>query len=98
MSSEKGRATSAARRHWRRTVRVMTMLLAVWALAGLGCGVLLAGFLNQWTVGGFPVGFWFAQAGSVIVFVILILVFALVMNRIDARYRREIHSDSGSDS
>ena len=80
----------ARRRYWRANLRVMSFLLFVWAFAGLGCGVLFADWLDQWSIGGFPLGFWFAQQGSIIVFVLLILIYAIWMGRLDSRYRREI--------
>ncbi len=66
----------------------MSVLLAIWAIVGLGCGVLFADTLSGLRIGGFPLGFWFAQQGSILVFVVLILVYAVVLNRLDARYRR----------
>ena len=77
-----------ARTHWRRTIRLTLSLLALWALAGLGCGVLFADALNGTEVlGAIPLGFWFAQQGSILVFVGIILVYALVMNRLDTKWR-----------
>jgi len=74
--------------YWRANLRLMAVLLTVWAAAGLGAGVLFAGWLNQFTVlGGVPLGFWFAQQGSIIVFVLVILVYALLSNRRDRRFR-----------
>ena len=77
-------------RYWRSNVRLMAVLLVIWAAAGLGCGVLFADTLNGLRLGGFPLGFWFAQQGSIIVFVVLILIYGLVMNRLDARHHREL--------
>lgn len=71
----------------------MLILLAFWALAGLGCGILFADTLNEINVGGFPLGFWFAQQGSIIVFVVLILVFCLVMNRRDLKHHEKIEDE-----
>ena len=68
----------------------MAVLLVIWAVAGLGCGVLLADRLNAYSIGGFPLGFWFAQQGSIVVFVLLILVYALLLNRLDARHHVEL--------
>ena len=68
----------------------MAVLLAVWAAVGLGGGVLLADVLNQFRLGGFPLGFWLAQQGSILTFVALILVYALALNRLDDRHRREL--------
>jgi len=62
----------------------------VWAVVGLGCGVLFADYLNQFRLGGFPLGFWFAQQGSIATFVVLILIYAVVLNRLDATHHREL--------
>lgn len=78
------------RRYWRRNLAIMACLLLVWALAGLGCGVLFADPLNEITLGGFPLGFWFAQQGSIIVFVVLIFLYALLLNRLDRRFLEEV--------
>ena len=78
------------RRYWRSNVKIMTVLLAVWAACGLGCGVLFADALNAYSLGGYPLGFWFAQQGSIIVFVVLILVYALLLNRLDGKHYAEI--------
>ena len=80
-------------RYWRANAVFMAVLLTVWAVVGLGCGVLFADSLNGMTVGGFPLGFWFAQQGSIISFVLLIFVYALGMNWLDRRYRDEAESD-----
>lgn len=78
------------RRYWRSNVKITTLLLAVWAVFGLGCGVLFADALNVYRLGGYPLGFWFAQQGSIIVFVVLILIYARLLNRLDAKHHTEI--------
>ena len=78
------------KRYWRSNLKIMMVLLVVWAIAGLGCGVLLADALNAYSLGGYPLGFWFAQQGSIIVFVILILIYSLLLNRLDARHHAEM--------
>ena len=80
------------RRYWGSNLKIMMVLLAVWAVAGLGCGVLFADSLNAYSLGGYPLGFWFAQQGSIIVFVLLILIYSLLLNRLDARHHAEIQS------
>ena len=85
-------AVDAIGRYWRKNVTVMAGLLGVWALAGLGCGVLFADVLNRFTMGGFPLGFWFAQQGSIVVFVLLILVYALALNRLDTHHHEELEA------
>lgn len=77
-------------RHWRSVVRLTLVLIVLWAALGLGCGVLFADWLNQFHLGGFPLGFWFAQQGAIIGFVMLILVYVLAMTRLEARYCREL--------
>lgn len=84
------RVRAAIGAHWRRNVRLMTALLAVWAAVGLGCGVLFAEPLNRFSLGGFPLGFWFAQQGSILVFVLLILVYAALMERLDRRHHADL--------
>ena len=73
------------KRYWRSNLRLMSLLLAIWAFVGLGCGILFADLLNRYMLPGtgYPLGFWFAQQGSIIVFVLLILVYALRMNQVD---------------
>ena len=88
------RAAAALRRYWRANIRIMAVLLALWALAGLGAGILFADTLNAYRISGtgFPLGFWFAHQGSIIVFVLLILAYCLYMNRLDNRHRRELET------
>ncbi len=84
------RIAESIHRYWRKNVRVMVVCLVVWAVAGLGCGVLFADALNRFSIGGFPLGFWFAQQGSILVFVLVILVYGLALNRLDAAHRLEL--------
>ena len=77
--------------YWRRNLRIMAALLVVWAAVSFGCGILIADWLNQFRFPftGFPLGFWFAQQGSIVVFVVCILVYCLAMNRLDERHHNE---------
>ncbi|MDH3205641.1 MAG: DUF4212 domain-containing protein [Gemmatimonadota bacterium] len=79
--------------YWRRNIRYMGILLTVWFVVSFGFGILLAEPLNAFTVPGtgFPLGFWFAQQGSIYVFVVLIFVYVRLMNRLD----REFGVDEG---
>ena len=89
------RVAAAIDRYWRRNLSVMAALLGIWAVAGLGCGVLFADLLNEWHWGGFPLGFWFAQQGSIIVFVVLVLLYAVILNRLDGAHDRELERIAG---
>ncbi len=84
------RIAAAIDRYWRKNIGIMVVLLSVWAAGGLGCGVLFADALNRFRLGGFPLGFWFAQQGSILIFVLLVLVYCLLLNRLDAEHHREL--------
>jgi putative solute:sodium symporter small subunit len=74
--------------YWRRNLRYLAILLAVWFAVSYGAGILFAEPLNRYRIPGtgFPVGFWFAQQGSIYVFVILIFVYVRLMNRLDHEF------------
>jgi len=79
---------SKAHAYWRANLRLLLSLLVVWFACSFGLGVLLVDVLNQVRIPGtgFPLGFWFAQQGSIYVFVLLIFVYVWGMNRLDHRY------------
>ena len=81
-------------RYWRSNISIMAVLLLLWALISFGCGILFADSLNRFSLfdTGYPLGFWFAQQGSIVGFVIIILVYALIMNRTDARHHHELET------
>jgi putative solute:sodium symporter small subunit len=85
---------AALDRYWRSNLRIMAGLLVVWAFVSLGCGVLWADWLNEFKLPGlgFPLGFWFAQQGSIATFVLCILVYCLAMNRLDRRHHDELEA------
>ncbi len=71
--------------YWRSNLRMIALLLAIWAFVSIGLGIIFVEPLNQFHLGGFPLGFWFAQQGSIYVFILLILVYALWMDRLDRK-------------
>ncbi len=77
---------SSRREYWRANLRLMAALLAVWATVSFGFGIVLSDWLNQFRVGGYKLGFWFAQQGSIYVFVVLIFVYAWLMQKLDRKY------------
>jgi len=77
--------------YWTRNLRVLLSLLAVWFVVSYGFGILLADWLDQFRIAGFKLGFWFAQQGSIYVFVILIFVYVGIMNKIDREF--DVHED-----
>ena len=80
--------SDVARQYWRKNLKIISLLLTIWAVVSLGFGIALAPWLNQYQLPGteFPLGFWFAQQGSIYVFVILIFVYAWRMNRLDDEF------------
>lgn len=74
------------RRYWSANLRLMSACLAVWAFVSFGLGMLLRPLLSDIRVSGTDISFWFAMQGAVIVFVLLILVYAIGMNRLDHKY------------
>ena len=73
-------------RYWRTNLRILAILLSVWFGVSFGLGLLLVEPLNRIHVAGFPLGFWFSQQGSIYVFIVLILVYARWMDRIDREH------------
>jgi putative solute:sodium symporter small subunit len=72
--------------YWRRNKRYLLILLSIWFLVSYGFGIFFAEALNNIRIGGFKLGFWFAQQGSIYVFVILIFVYVRWMNKLDKEY------------
>lgn len=81
-------ARARQRAYWRTNVRYVSLLLVVWFAVSYVCGIILVEPLNaHWLPGtGYPLGFWFAQQGSIYVFVVLIFVYVWLMNRLDRAY------------
>lgn len=74
------------KRYWRTNLRYLAILLGIWLLVSFILGILLADALNAYHIGGFPLGFWFAQQGAIYFFVILIFVYVYLMNKLDKAY------------
>ncbi|MGB5238209.1 MAG: DUF4212 domain-containing protein [Flavobacteriaceae bacterium] len=79
----------SAKSYWRKNLLYLSILLGIWFLVSYGFGILLKDQLDKISIGGFKLGFWFAQQGSIYVFVILIFVYVLLMNRLDKKYGYE---------
>ena len=79
-------STEAKRRYWRANLRLVAGCLAVWFVVSFGLGVVLADPLDRISVHGVKLGFWFAQQGSILVFIAIIFFYAWRMNRLDHKY------------
>jgi len=82
MSEKQKNATA----YWKENLRYLLILLSIWFTVSYVAGILLKDVLNEIKIGGFPLGFWFAQQGSIYVFVILIFVYVRLMNKLDKKY------------
>jgi len=72
--------------YWKRNIRIVLSLMAIWFLVSFGFGILLVEQLNHIRIGGFKLGFWFAQQGSIFSFVVLIFVYVYKMNQLDKEF------------
>jgi putative solute:sodium symporter small subunit len=72
--------------YWKANVRLLAILLFIWFVVSYGLGILLVEPLNSFQLGGYPLGFWFAQQGSIYIFLVLIFVYASSMNRLDKKF------------
>ncbi|WP_108246526.1 DUF4212 domain-containing protein [Muricauda brasiliensis] len=82
MSEKQKKATA----YWKENLRYLVILLFIWFLVSYGAGILFKDELNTIRLGGFKLGFWFAQQGAIYVFVILIFVYVRLMNKLDKKY------------
>ena len=72
--------------YWQANIRLMLKLLCVWFTVSFVCGILLVDVLNQIQIGGYKLGFWFAQQGAALVFLVLIFAYAWRMNKLDREH------------
>jgi len=72
--------------YWKSNLKFVSILLAVWFTVSFGFGILLVENLNEFQIGGFPLGFWFSQQGSIYIFVILIFIYIYLMNKLDKKF------------
>jgi putative solute:sodium symporter small subunit len=72
--------------YWKENIKYVFILLAIWFAVSYGAGILFVEQLNEIKLGGFPLGFWFAQQGSIYIFVVLIFVYIRLMNNLDKKY------------
>ena len=79
--------------YWKANLKIVSSLLVIWFLASFGFGILFADLLDQIRIGGFKLGFWFAQQGSIYIFVILIFVYVYLMKKLDKKISQDEDSD-----
>ena len=74
------------RKYWRTNLVYLLILLLFWFGVSFGCGILFVEELNEIRMGGFKLGFWFAQQGAIYGFLIIIFIYVILMNRLDKKY------------
>ena len=72
--------------YWKANLSLVGKLLAIWFIVSFGCGILFKEQLDQFSIGGAPLGFWMAQQGSIVCFVILLILYAFLMNKLDEKH------------
>ena len=78
--------TNNSKTYWKTNLKYLAILLLIWFIVSFLFGIILAEILNQFKIGGFPLGFWFAHQGAIYTFVILIFVYVYLMNRLDKKF------------
>jgi|TARA_B100002019_G_scaffold245296_1_gene222634 putative solute:sodium symporter small subunit len=76
-------------KYWKSNLKIVFSLLIIWFVSSFGFGILFSDYLDQFQLGGFKLGFWFAQQGSIYVFVVLIFLYVWLMKRLDKRLSEE---------
>ena len=76
----------SAQKYWRINLKYLSILLFIWFISSFGLSVFFVDALNNFKIGCFPMGFWFAQQGSIYIFVVLIFTYVFLMNRLDKRF------------
>jgi putative solute:sodium symporter small subunit len=86
--SSRHRAAKRGASYWKRNLTRLTILLSVWFCGSYGVSILFVNQLDAFSFFGFPLGFWFAQQGSILLFLVLIVAYVVLMNRLDDEYAR----------
>jgi len=73
--------------YWKENLRLIGICLVIWFIVSYGFGILLVEPLNTISIGGYKLGFWFAQQGSIIVFLFIIVFYTVMMNKLDRKYK-----------
>ena len=84
-------ADTTGQAYWKATLRLLTQVLIIWFLVSFGAGILFANWLDNIHLGGYPLGFWFAQQGSIYIFIVLIFYYAKKMGDIDRQF--DVHEE-----
>ena len=76
--------------YWKKNIQIVSILLIIWFLASFGFGIILADYLDEISFFGFKLGFWFAQQGSILIFVAIIFIYIRSMKKLDQEFKEDI--------
>jgi putative solute:sodium symporter small subunit len=79
--------------YWYSNLKILSILLTIWFIVSFGFGIIWSDSLDQFQIGGFKLGFWFAQQGSIYFFVLLIFIYIYFMNKLDKKYKDNPEED-----
>ena len=79
--------------YWRSNLKILSILLSIWFIVSFGFGIIWSDSLDQLQIGGFKLGFWFAQQGSIYFFVLLIFIYIYFMSKLDKKYKDNPEED-----
>lgn len=83
---ETGETNANENAYWKENIRLLVILMSIWFIVSFGAGILFRDWLDQFMLGGYPLGFWFAQQGSIYVFMVLILYYVVKMRSLERKY------------
>jgi putative solute:sodium symporter small subunit len=89
----KNKVKNPDKAYWRAIIKMLFSILVVWAVSAFLLSIVFVEQLNQVYLGGYPLGFWFAQQGSIYIFIILIFVYVVIINKIDKKYNVHENKD-----
>jgi|TARA_B110000238_G_scaffold61066_1_gene66831 putative solute:sodium symporter small subunit len=87
-------SNTSANSYWKANIKLVLSLLSVWFLVSFVCGILLVDVLDNIRFGGFKLGFWIAQQGSILTFIALILIYIRTMDKLDSQYKQSSSNDA----
>ena len=73
-------------KYWKANLKIVFSLLVIWFISSFGFGIIFSDFLDEFKIGGFKLGFWFAQQGSIYIFVVLVFIYVWFMSRLDKAF------------
>lgn len=97
MAEENEETAKPEKAYWSENIRLLSMLMVIWFAVSFGAGILFRDWLDQFSLGGYPLGFWFAQQGSIYIFIGLIYFYSWKIHKIEKKYHVDDDHSDGDD-